>query len=211
MKEFMKNFINKFGKRIFSLDYDGNLQIAGNLTLGENGVIKAHMIEAFNNNDIIIIRNPEEMATPYEGGASAVYYLGENTVGENGEEYNNSTWWEKYLLGYDCTIDKDSNADKEFIIYEEIFRVTDDDKYKHNKEILDAYPTTKKLVVTAVQSTNPEESSHWEIKYYNENDELLFNDVLSSNLLYFTGYYFPFTSLNSDDYDEGYTDIVITV
>lgn len=211
MKEFMKNFINKQGKKVFSLDYDGNLQIAGNLTLGENGILKAHMIEAFNNNDIIIIRNPEDMATPYKGGASAVYYLGENAVGDNGEQYNNSTWWEKYLLGYDCTIDTSSNADNEFIVYEEVFRVTDNDRYKHNKEMLDTYPNTNKIVVTSVQPTNPEESSHWEVKYYNQNDELLFNDILSSNLLYFTGYYFPFTSLNSDDYDEGYTDIVITV
>jgi hypothetical protein len=62
----MKKYINIEGKQIFKLDYEGNMEIAGNLTLGDKGVLKAETIVASNNNNIIIIRDPEEMKTPYK-------------------------------------------------------------------------------------------------------------------------------------------------
>lgn len=208
----IRTYINNEGKEIFRLDQDGNLEITGNLTLGEEGIIKANTIDVFNNNDIIIVRNPDEMKTPYKGGAKVVYYLGDTITDTDTKiTYKHNTWWEKYVLGYTCIIDKDSNADSEFIVHSEEFFVEDDGNYNYNKKILDLYPNTKKIVVTAVQPIIPEEEAHWEIKYYDKNDLLIYTDVIDSNILSTPKYYFPFSSLNASDYDEGFIDIVITV
>ena len=40
----IKSFINKEGKEVFKLDQHGNLELTGNLSLGVNGVLKAHTI-----------------------------------------------------------------------------------------------------------------------------------------------------------------------
>lgn len=202
----MKSYVNQNGAEIFRLDDFGNLWLMGNLTLGTNGILTAATIDAINNDDMAVVRDPEDMETPYTGEAAVVYYLGEST-----ETYTYGTWWEKYTIGYDCVIDTESVTESQFIAYEQTFRVLDDEHYAHNKEVLDQYPATRKIVATAVQAGENEENGHWEVKYYDANDELLFNDILHSNLLYFTGYYFPFTPLNADDYDEGSIDITMSV
>jgi hypothetical protein len=71
--------------------------------------------------------------------------------------------------------------------------------------MLDLFPTTTKIVLGIVPD---DEGTHWEIMYYAEREnsegvlesELLHTDVLDNNLLYFTGYNFPFSPLNSNDY-----------
>lgn len=205
----IKSFINKEGKEVFKLDQHGNLELTGNLSLGINGVLKAHTIQAFNNNDIIVVRNPEDMLPPYKGGASVVYYLGNDTI-INEQEYVSGTWWEKYVLGYDCTVDTSIIYDSEFIVYEKTFRVIQNDVYSHNKEMLDLYPSTVKMVVSAVPDTEGN-GTHWEVKYFDASDTLLYNDVLTSNFLYFAGYNFPFSSLDSNDFNNGSKDIVIDI
>ena len=149
------------------------------------------------------------MLPPYKGGASVVYYLGNDTI-INEQEYTSGTWWEKYVLGYDCTVDTSIIYDSEFLVYEKTFRVIQNDTYSHNKEMLDLYPSTVKMVVSAVPNTEGD-GTHWEVKYFDASDTLLYNDVLTSNFLYFAGYNFPFSSLDSNDFNNGSKDIVIDI
>lgn len=207
----MRTFINSEGIEIFKLDNNGNLWLAGNLNLKPESTITAGNIRALVNSDVAVVRDVVDMQTPYLGDAGVVYYLGETT-----DTYTHGTWWEKYTIGYTCDIDTSINKDSQFIIYEPSFTVYDDDTYSHNKQMLDQFPTTTKIVLGIVSD---DEGTHWEIMYYAEREnsegvlesELLYTDVLESNLLYFTGYNFPFSPLNSDDYDEGYTTIVINI
>ena len=200
----MKTFKNSKGIKIFELDYNGNLYISGDLTLSPESTITAGNIKALVDADIAVIRQSIDMATPYLGKAGVVYYLGETT-----EEYTYGTWWEKYIIGYNCTIDVSYTKVPNFNVYEgsSTFYVTDNDIYSHNKEILDMCPTTNKIVVTAV---NIADDVHWEIKYYNEST-LLYTDIIESSFFTDAGYNFPFSPVSADNYPEGSTDIIINV
>ena len=200
----MKTFKNSKGIKIFELDYNGNLYISGDLTLSPESTITAGNIKALVDADITVIRQSIDMATPYLGKAGVVYYLGETT-----EEYTYGTWWEKYIIGYNCTIDVSYTKVPNFNVYEgsSTFYVTDNDIYSHNKEILDMCPTTNKIVVTAV---NIADDVHWEIKYYNES-ALLYTDIIESSFFTDAGYNFPFSPVSADNYPEGSTDIIINV
>lgn len=200
----MKTFKNSKGIKIFELDYNGNLYISGDLTLSPESTITAGNIKALVDADVAVIRESIDMVTPYLGKADVVYYLGENT-----EEYTYGTWWEKYTIGYNCTIDVSYTKVPGFTVYEgnASFYVTDNDVYSYNKEVLDSYPTTNKIVVTAINSSD---IAHWEIKYYNDST-LLYTDLIESAYFTATGYNFPFSPINSEDYPEGSTDIIINV
>lgn len=204
----MKTFINAKGLEIFKLDYNGNLWLSGDLHLKPTSTITAGNINAIFAGDISIIRNAVEMDPPYLGNAEVIYYLGETT-----EKYTNGTWWEKYIKEYICTVDTTSNRDSQFLVYNTVFSVNgEEDTYQYNKSILDLYPTTTKIVLKAIESdgTTPY-NRYWEVSYLGKDDLLLFNDCLNSNLLYSTGYNFPLSPLNADDYDEGYSTIIINV
>lgn len=194
----MKTYINGKGVEIFNLDDNGNLKITGQLTAEE--------LKNLSGDYIAIIRDPEQMRTPFTKEENIVYYLGDTSG-----DYIHGTWWEKYPLQYNCTIDSTSIEEHEFITYEETFNVAGEEKYAYTKQMLDKYPTTTKLVLTPAPAKDGETTGHWEVRYYDASNALLYEDILTSNLLYFTGYYFPFTPLNSDDYDEGVTDIIINV
>ena len=200
----MKTFKNSKGIKIFELDYNGNLYISGDLTLSPESTITAGNIKALVDADVAVIRESIDMVTPYLGKADVVYYLGENT-----EEYTYGTWWEKYTIGYNCTIDVSYTKVPGFTVYEgnASFYVTDNDVYSYNKEVLDSYPTTNKIVVTAI---NGSDIAHWEIKYYN-GSTLLYTDLIESAYFTAIGYNFPFSPINSEDYPEGSTDIIINV
>lgn len=202
----MEKYFNSKGEEIFYLDDQGNLWLRGNLNLGASGKLTAATIEAINNDDMAIIRDPQKMQTPYTGETSVIYYLGEST-----EDYTYGSWWSKYILGYDCFTNTDLVTEDEFINYERTFRVDSSEDYKHNKEILDAYPTTSKIIIAVIKASEDEEHNHWEIAYYDNDDELLYNDIIHSNLLYNSGYYFPFSPLNADDYNDGEGIITIDV
>ena len=200
----MKTFKNSKGVKIFELDYNGNLYISGDLTLSPESTITAGNIKALVDADVAVIREAIDMATPYLGRAGVVYYLGETT-----EDYTYGTWWEKYAIGYNCTIDVSYTQVPSFTVYEgnALFYVTDNDVYSYNKIILDANPTTNKIVVTAINISG---NAHWEIKYYNENT-LLYTDITEDSYFTSIGYNFPFTPINAEDYSEGSTDIIINV
>lgn len=200
----MKTFKNSKGIKIFELDYNGNLYISGDLTLSPESTITAGNIKALVDADIAVVREAADMATPYLGKAGVVYYLGETT-----ENYTYGTWWEKYAIGYNCTIDVSYTQAPNFNVYEgnAVFYITDNDVYSYNKLVLDANPTTNKIVVTAV---NTSEDAHWEIEYYNENT-LLYTDVTEDSYFTSIGYNFPFSPINAEDYPEGSTNIIINV
>lgn len=200
----MKTFKNSKGIKIFELDYNGNLYISGDLTLSPESTITAGNIKALVDADVAVIREAVDMATPYLGRAGVVYYLGETT-----EDYTYGTWWEKYAIGYNCTIDVSYTQVPSFTVYEgnALFYVTDNDVYSYNKLILDANPTTNKIVVTAINASG---NAHWEIKYYNENT-LLYTDITEDSYFTSIGYNFPFSPINAEDYPEGSTDIIINV
>lgn len=206
---------------IFRLDDNGNINLTGNLTLGENGVLTAASLNVTKEDEFEIVRDPILLEFPANISGSAIYYLGESveagdTYIKEGVEYTYSqsytygTWYEKYTHGYKGIIDEES-FDPEMqlpqnfeLLHNGIFVALSEGEYSHNKEVLDSYPTTTDIVVKAVL-TEGDANGHWEIKYYNS-DTLLYTDVTSERMLSDTGYNFPFTPLDADDYVNGNTN-----
>lgn len=219
----MKSYINYEGNEIFKLDDFGNLWLMGNLNLGTHGVLTSPGgIIAPSDADICVVRDPREMEPPFTKEGSAIYYLGETV--EEGQEYQKDgvtytysqdyvygAWFEKYVYGYDCVIDTESITVENFSTPAgTAFRVLGSGLYAHNKAMLDAYPDTVKIILTAVPAVN-DDPGYWEIKYYDVDNTLLYNDTLSDNLLDHSDYHFPFSPLDANEYGLESADIPINV
>lgn len=209
---------------IFRLDDYGNLTIFGNLTLGTNGVLTAAALNVPSTAEMEIVRDPIEMEVPFTKQGSAIYYLGPSVKAGDpytkdgntyyySQDYTYGAWFEKYVYGYDCVIDTASITSPDFVAPVTSFRALSEGTYAHNKAMLDAYPSTVKMVLTAVAADpeDAEDEGHWEIKYYDVDNELLYNDTLSVYLLDHSDYNFPFTPLNANLYEASDADIPISV